>query len=154
MTDLAPDDLSPQGAPNNSARCLGSGTYEDGRWHWREGCYDCHRRITWDGDDWITPPPIIAFECEYRIGPDEIVAQGEHAPVPEPLSPAAEAVLDALGVQGITALELVARGIAAAALRAAANQDPDGLNTSEYEEGWGEAMATVIAIATELENAQ
>ena len=40
----------------------------------------------------------------------------------------------------------------AAALRAAANQDPYGLNTGEYDEGWGEAMATVIAIATELEN--
>ena len=42
------------------------------------------------------------------------------------------------------------RGIAAA-LRAAADQDPYGLNTGEYDEGWYEAMATVIAIATELE---
>ena len=36
----------------------------------------------------VGPVRFIAFECEYRIGPDVIVAQGEHAPVPEPLSPA------------------------------------------------------------------
>lgn len=74
-----PNSLSPQNVPNNSARCLGSGSYEDGKWHWREGCDDCQRRYGWAGDgwagDWIEPPPIIAFECEYRIGPDEIVAQ-------------------------------------------------------------------------------
>ena len=85
MTNPTPNLLSPQSAPNNSARCLGSGSYEDGKWHWREGCDDCQRRYGWAGG-WIDPPPIIAFECEYRIGPDKIVPQGEHAPVPEPPS--------------------------------------------------------------------
>ena len=56
------------------ARCLGSGIYEDGEWHWREGCDDCQRRYGWAGG-WIEPPPIIVFECEYRIGPDENAAQ-------------------------------------------------------------------------------
>ena len=60
------------------ARCLGSGSYEDGKFYWREGCDDCQRRYVRAGDgwagSWIDPPPIIAFECEYRIGPDEIVA--------------------------------------------------------------------------------
>ena len=96
MTDLTPNDLSPQGVPNNPARCPGSGSYEDEKWYWREGCNDCYRRITWYGDGWIEPPPIIAFECEYRIGPDKIVPQGEHAPGPKPLSTAAQALLDAV----------------------------------------------------------
>lgn len=76
----------------NTACCPGSGSYEDGKWHWREGCDDCQRRLWMSGEGWIDPPPIIAFECEYRIGPDEIVAQGEHAPGPKPLSPAAQSV--------------------------------------------------------------
>jgi len=57
-----------------------------------------------------------------------------------PLSPAAQAVLDATGTTG-TPLELAARGIAAAALRAAADQvvpEPpvivEGGRT--YEEAW------------------
>ena len=76
------------------ARCLGSGSYEDGKFYWREGCDDCQRR--YGLRDWIDPPPIIAFECEYRIGPDKNAAQGEHAPGPKPLSSAAQAVLDAV----------------------------------------------------------
>ena len=142
------------------ARCPGIGSYEDGKWYWREGCNDCQRRLPWygdgceDGKGWITPPPIIAFECEYRIGPDKNSAQGEHAPGPEPLSPAAQAVLDAFLAEWADCFLEQDRRYLGAALRAAANQDPYGLNTSEYDEGWGEAMATVIAIATELENAQ
>lgn len=78
------------------------------------------------------------------------------------LSPAAQAVLDAYYNAAKAVLDICGdfeigsarnEGIAAA-LRAAANQDPYGLNTGEYDEGWGEAMATVIAIATTLENAQ
>ena len=57
------------------ARCPAIGSYEDGEWHWREGCDDCQRRVAWTRDDWIDPPPIIAFECEYRIGPDKNAAQ-------------------------------------------------------------------------------
>ena len=63
------------------------------------------------------------------------------------LSPAAQAVLDALGVQGITALELVARGIAASAIRAAANQL---INVKWSVEMW-ELHHECHAIATELE---
>jgi hypothetical protein len=47
--------------------------------------------------------------------------QGEHAPGPEPLSPAAQAVLDALYMDELNGPEqLMARAHAAAALRAAA----------------------------------
>ena len=99
MTNPTPNSLSPQDVPNDSARCFGSATYEDGKFYWREGCDDCQRRYGWAGDgwagDWIEPPPIIAFECEYRIGPDKNAALVEHAPGPKPLSPAAQAVLDA-----------------------------------------------------------
>ena len=130
------------------ARCLGTGSDEDGEWHWREGCDDCQRRVAWTREDWIDPPPIIAFECEYRIGPDEIVAQGEHAPGPKSLSPAAQKILDALGVQGVTALELVARGIAAAAIRTAADQL---INVKWSVEMW-ELHHELHAIATELED--
>jgi len=55
--------------PNDIARCAGAGSDEEG---WREGCEDCMRR-TEPGDCgytfWMAPPPIIAFECEYRIEP-------------------------------------------------------------------------------------
>jgi hypothetical protein len=77
------------------------------------------------------------------------------------LSPAAQAVLDALGVQGIIALELVARGIAAAAIRAAADQahpkpniEDIGYTHQNYIDGWKDALDVILAIATELENLQ
>jgi hypothetical protein len=64
----------------------------------------------------------------------------------QPLSPAAQAVLDATGTTG-TPLELTARGIAAAALRAAADQlayaDSEGTQFIYAPE--------LLAIATELE---
>lgn len=48
------------------ARCPG---YEaDGEW--REGCEDCQRRTDrshFPQQAWMEPPPIIAFECEFRI---------------------------------------------------------------------------------------
>ena len=56
----------------DTARCIGVGSDEEG---WREGCETCQSRtaprrseLTW----YITPPPIIAFECEYLIEPGEI----------------------------------------------------------------------------------
>ena len=82
------------------------------------------------------------------------------------LSPAAQKILDALGVQGITALELVARGIAAAALRALADQvvptKPNpvtcpGDNKEEFIARYNVWINThltrnkILAIATELE---
>ena len=48
------------------ARCAGDGSDNEG---WREGCEDCLRRTTPGGDQHIKPPPIIVFECEYRIEP-------------------------------------------------------------------------------------
>lgn len=53
--------------PDDVARCQGSGSNADG---WREGCDDCLRRIAPVAGDravWIVAPPIIVFECEYRI---------------------------------------------------------------------------------------
>ena len=61
--------------PPGVARCPGSGSHDDGQQHWREGCDDCLRRIGSGGDGCIEPPAIIVFECEYRIGPDEIGGQ-------------------------------------------------------------------------------
>ena len=63
------------------------------------------------------------------------------------LSPTAQKILDALGVQGVTALELVARGIAAAAIRTAADQL---INVKWSVEMW-ELHHELHAIATELE---
>jgi len=72
--------------------------------------------------------------------------QGEHAPGPEPLSPAAQAVLDA-------ALELPddpeLEEIIAAALRAAADQiEPDDGVSTEVRQ----VLNKLLAIADELEN--
>ena len=55
--------------PNDIARCNGD-WHEDGEDScWREGCETCLRRTAPRPDDcWMmTPPPIIAFECEYLI---------------------------------------------------------------------------------------
>jgi len=51
--------------------CPGEGYLEDGRWDWREGCFDCLRRTNPDPEaGTVEPPLIIAFECELRIAPD------------------------------------------------------------------------------------
>lgn len=55
--------------PNDVARC--PGYQADGEW--REGCEDCLRRTApvkvggWH--TLMSPPAVIAFECEYRIAP-------------------------------------------------------------------------------------
>lgn len=62
--------------PNDVDRCPGVGFEEDDGWWWREGCEDCLRRTapcggpTGEGIP-MEPPPIIAFECEYRIIPQD-----------------------------------------------------------------------------------
>jgi hypothetical protein len=58
--------------PQDIARCRGDGSFEDGEQHWREGCDDCLRRTAPGGQNWIIPPPIIAFECEYKIAPGDL----------------------------------------------------------------------------------
>ena len=75
-----------------------------------------------------------------------------------PLSPAAQAVLDALKMEGLTGPERFwARAHAAAALRAAADQrklGPDeweGSQPDDYERGWNAALRSITAIATELD---
>lgn len=50
--------------PHDIARCPGVGDDIDG---WREGCEDCQRRTIQGGRSHMAPPPIIVFECEYRI---------------------------------------------------------------------------------------
>ena len=52
--------------PRDFARCAGDGSDAEG---WRDGCEDCLRRTAPGGEQHMEPPPIIAFECEYRIGP-------------------------------------------------------------------------------------
>jgi hypothetical protein len=53
--------------PKYVARC--DGHYTDG---WREGCEHCLRRIAPRPERvvMISPPPIIAFECENLIEED------------------------------------------------------------------------------------
>jgi hypothetical protein len=74
------------------------------------------------------------------------------------LSPAAQAVLDALKMEGLTGPERFwARAHAAAALRAAADQEklgPDhweGSRPDDYERGWNAALRNISRIAAELE---
>lgn len=57
--------------PNDIARCDGVAFEEDGVMDWREGCEDCRRRTekTKDSHWQMNPPPIIVFECEWRIEP-------------------------------------------------------------------------------------
>ena len=52
--------------PHDFARCAGDGSDDEG---WREGCDDCLRRTAPGGEQHMEPPPIIVFECEYRIEP-------------------------------------------------------------------------------------
>ena len=55
--------------PADVARCDGVGDDTDG---WREGCETCLRRTAKRGS-WVlmmSPPAIIAFECEYLIEPN------------------------------------------------------------------------------------
>ena len=49
---------------NDHARCHGVGSDIEG---WRDGCEDCQRRTSPGGRSHMAPPPIIVFECEYRI---------------------------------------------------------------------------------------
>jgi hypothetical protein len=79
---------------------------------------------------------------------NSLCPQGEHAPGPEPLSPAAQAVLDA------TCYDMPNRVLAAAALCAAADQViPEVLLLgSDYQEiALQEARKAILAIAAELE---
>jgi hypothetical protein len=56
--------------PNDVARCNGYGSDAEG---WREGCENCLRRTAPRPGVYslIPPPPIIAFECEFLIEPEE-----------------------------------------------------------------------------------
>jgi len=60
--------------PFSVERCPGDDYEEDGVIGWREGCETCLRRISPPHPDpsqqqWISPPPVIAFFCEYLIEP-------------------------------------------------------------------------------------
>ena len=73
------------------------------------------------------------------------------------LSPAAQAVLDAFDAKQDEMHEVTwltrnpDRDCLAAALRAAADHDPDGNTSDEYDAGWRAAMDFVEGIAAELE---
>jgi hypothetical protein len=53
--------------PNDYARCEGWG---DGPDDWLDECHDCQRRTALEGNQWMTPPPIVALWCEAYIPPD------------------------------------------------------------------------------------
>lgn len=56
---------------NDIARCDGSGETENGVQYWREGCETCLRRTAprTESVPMISPPLIIAFQCEHLIEP-------------------------------------------------------------------------------------
>ena len=68
---------------NDITRCDGAGSVEDGVQYWREGCETCLRRTALRRKvvSMMSPPAIIAFECEYMIEPN----------VPDEVSPEAGA---------------------------------------------------------------
>lgn len=56
---------------NDVARCDGEWVEDGADSGWREGCETCLRRTAPRPQycSFISPPPIIAFECEYLIEP-------------------------------------------------------------------------------------
>lgn len=64
--------------PADVARCRGTGSEENGEWYWREGCADCLRRTSPPPNPervlYMSPPPILVFDCEYLIEPNPITA--------------------------------------------------------------------------------
>lgn len=58
--------------PSDVARCQGVGDDIEG---WREGCETCMRRTSPLGRVHMTPPPIIAFWCEFLIEPKPLDIQ-------------------------------------------------------------------------------
>jgi hypothetical protein len=57
---------------NDITRCDGTGSVEDGVQCWRDGCETCLRRTATRPErvSIMSPPVIIAFECEYLIEPN------------------------------------------------------------------------------------
>jgi hypothetical protein len=55
--------------PADVARCQGYWANDE----LREGCDDCQRRTSGhhpgDRTLWVSPPPLVVFECELRIAP-------------------------------------------------------------------------------------
>ena len=81
--------------------------------------------------------------------------QGEHAPGPEPLSPAAQAVMDAYWQAPLSNKASVAAVIRAAAMQTLlTSEQHEGSTPNDYELGWNAAVAYIQTIATELENHQ
>ena len=90
--------------------------------------------------------------------------QGEHAPGPEPLSPAAQAVRDAVlatyadNIPKDDNLWALERASTVAALRAAADRARrgpehwEGSYPDDYDKGWNEAVDYFTTIAAELKN--
>ena len=57
---------------NDITRCDGAGSVEDSVQYWRDGCETCMRRTAPRPEivSMMSPPAIIAFECEYLIEPN------------------------------------------------------------------------------------
>lgn len=60
--------------PYEIPRCPGNSSNEDGAIEWQEGCEACLRRTAPPHPDpaqqqWIKPPSIVVFVCEYLIEP-------------------------------------------------------------------------------------
>ena len=79
--------------------------------------------------------------------------QGHHAPGPEPLSPAAQAVLRAAGDSEPGIYATIVAALRAAADRARRGPEHwEGSYPDDYDKGWNEAVDYFTTIAAELKN--
>ena len=79
--------------------------------------------------------------------------QGHHAPGPEPLSPAAQAVLRAAGDSEPGIYATIVAALRAAADRARRGPEHwEGSYPDDYDKGWSEAVDYFTTIAAELKN--
>lgn len=71
--------------PADVPRCSGVGYEEDGERYWREGCYECLRRVgpeDFGSYTMMSPPSIVVFFCEGLIEASDLDATIR--PFPQP----------------------------------------------------------------------
>jgi hypothetical protein len=70
--------MTPQ-LPYHVPRCKGVRYIEDDETYWREGCEQCLRRTSPPNPNpeqqWVEPPTIITFFCEYLLEESDVQSQ-------------------------------------------------------------------------------
>jgi hypothetical protein len=104
-----------------------------------------------DATKMVFPPNDLSHLSDEEF--NALAPQGYHATGPaEPLSPAAQSVLDALYMEELNGpQQLMARAHAAAALRAAADQIKDPYPSDQLDT-FDKIQSQLLAIAAELDN--